>query len=222
MLFGEVRRRFFRKAISIWSSRISRSCSLSRARSSTVNSGSSPACARRYAFTQFAKVSASIPSSFAACEIGREASITSFTASSRYSGEKFLFGRAKSLLSGPPRRSGVAVRNLRVASSLEGVWPLKDAECGCSCPGRLMWSGCAGVGGARWGVRSRGRACFVAVLLSHPTMGGHVRSWSGDREVSIALPGRRVCGRRRRHGVTPLPWSPNAATPATCPTPAGR
>ena len=31
------------------------------------------------------------------CETGRDVSITSFTASSRYSGEKFLFGRAKSL-----------------------------------------------------------------------------------------------------------------------------
>src|SRR5680860_1778313 len=54
------------------------------------NGGSSPACSRRYVFTQLPSVPSFRPSSRATCAIGRELSITNFTASSRYSGENFL------------------------------------------------------------------------------------------------------------------------------------
>src|SRR5680860_1292282 len=54
------------------------------------NGGSSPACSRRYVFTQLPRVPSFRPSSRATCAIGRELSITNFTASSRYSGENFL------------------------------------------------------------------------------------------------------------------------------------
>ena len=55
--------------------------------------GSSPACSRRYAATQFPSVPSPMPSSRATAAIGRDPSITSFTASSRNCGEKFLFAR---------------------------------------------------------------------------------------------------------------------------------
>src|SRR5580704_10793976 len=84
---------FFRNSFSIFSSRVSRSSSRSRARSLTVSGGSSPACSRRYMLTQLPRVPSLIPSSFATRAIGREVSITIFTASSLNSGEKLFFGR---------------------------------------------------------------------------------------------------------------------------------
>src|ERR1022692_2079766 len=84
---------FFRKSFSIFSSRVSRSSSRRRARSFTVSGGSSPACSRREALTQLPRVPSLIPSSFATLAIGRDVSITIFTASSLNSGEKLFFGR---------------------------------------------------------------------------------------------------------------------------------
>jgi hypothetical protein len=65
----------------------------------------------RYAATQFPSVPSPIPSSRATAAIGRDVSITNFTASSRNSGEKFLFARdnclplqANQFYFGPPVR----------------------------------------------------------------------------------------------------------------------
>src|SRR5260370_5843340 len=80
---------------SIFSSRVSRSSSRNRPRSFTVSGGSSPACSRRYMPTQLPRVPSFIPSSFATLAIGRDVSITIFTASSLNSGEKLFFGRDK-------------------------------------------------------------------------------------------------------------------------------
>src|SRR5690348_6448082 len=78
---------------SILSSRVSRSSSRNRARSLTVSGGSSPACSRRYMPTQLPRVPSLMPSSFATLAIGRDVSITIFTASSLNSGEKLFFAR---------------------------------------------------------------------------------------------------------------------------------
>src|SRR4051812_4857079 len=78
---------------SIFSSRVSRSSSRNRARSFTVSGGSSPACSRRDMPTQLPRGPSLIPSSFATRAIGRDVSITIFTASSLNSGEKLFFGR---------------------------------------------------------------------------------------------------------------------------------
>src|SRR5271169_3990569 len=86
---------FFMNSSSIFSSRVSRSSSRNRARSFTDSGGSSPACSRRYMPTQLPRVPSLIPSSFATRAIGRDVSITIFTASSLNSGEKFFFGRDK-------------------------------------------------------------------------------------------------------------------------------
>src|SRR5215207_3142668 len=80
---------FPRKSFFNRSSRTSRSNSRSHARADTASSGSSPAWSRRYAATQFPKVPSTMPSSPATCAIGRDVSITAFTASSRYSGVNF-------------------------------------------------------------------------------------------------------------------------------------
>src|SRR4029450_1048599 len=77
---------FFRNSFSMRSSRSSRSASRSRARSLTFSGGSSSACSTRYRLTQLPKVPPLIPSSRATSAIGREASITSRTASSLNSG----------------------------------------------------------------------------------------------------------------------------------------
>src|SRR4029077_16607653 len=86
---------FFMNSSSIFSSRVSRSSSRNRACSLTVSGGSSPAWSRRYRPTQFPRVPSLIPSSFATRAIGRDVSITIFTASSLNSGEKLFFGRGK-------------------------------------------------------------------------------------------------------------------------------
>src|SRR5680860_30425 len=79
---------FFRNSVSILRSRLSRSSSRNRARSSTFKGGSSPAWSLRYLFTQFPNVPSFRPNSRATWAIGREVSITIFTASSRNSGVK--------------------------------------------------------------------------------------------------------------------------------------
>src|SRR5713101_216463 len=82
---------FFRKVFSISSSRFCRSSSRSLARSDSCSGGSSPACFSRYARTQFPKEVSLIPSSRATSAIAREVSTTIRAASSRNSGENFLF-----------------------------------------------------------------------------------------------------------------------------------
>src|SRR5699024_3625501 len=72
---------FFKNSCSILISRFSRSSSRSRARSATDRSGSSPACSLLYSLTQFPKVCSTIPNSRATCAIGRDVSMTNFTAS---------------------------------------------------------------------------------------------------------------------------------------------
>jgi len=83
----------FKNSFSIHNSRASRSRCRNHSRSLTFKAGSSPACSRRYAATQFPSVPSPMPSSRATAAIGRDPSITSFTASSRNCGEKFLFAR---------------------------------------------------------------------------------------------------------------------------------
>lgn len=92
---------FSRNAIFCRISRFSRSSSRNRARSDSVNAGSSSACSCRYAFTQFPKVVSCMLISRATAAIAREFSTTSRTAVSRNSGEKFfLFFGTLSYLSG--------------------------------------------------------------------------------------------------------------------------
>src|ERR1019366_9221501 len=93
MIAGEVCRGFFQELKLHPLSRVSRSSSRSRARSFTVSGGSSPACSRRQALTQLPRVPSLMPSSFATRAIGRDVSITIFTASSLNSGEKLFFSR---------------------------------------------------------------------------------------------------------------------------------
>src|SRR5258705_5549329 len=116
MVAGEVRRGFFRKSFSIFSSRVSRSSSRSRARSFTVSGGSSPACSRRYMPTQLPSLPSLIPSSFATLAIGRDVSITIFTASSLNSGEKLFFGRGNFLPFQVVYPNGWTVRKVRGGS----------------------------------------------------------------------------------------------------------
>src|SRR6185312_10412204 len=72
------------------SSRTSASSSRNLARSDNVNGGSSPAWARRYAFTQFRSVCSFTPISRATVATGLDSWITIFAASSLYSGENDL------------------------------------------------------------------------------------------------------------------------------------
>src|SRR6266436_3510952 len=106
---------------SIFSSRVSRSSSRNRARSLTVSGGSSPACSRRYMPTQFPRVPSLIPSSFATLAIGRDVSITIFTASSLNSGEKLFFGRGKTFTFPDVHPIGWTVRKARGTS-----WDLRE------------------------------------------------------------------------------------------------
>src|SRR5205823_8021467 len=101
---------------SIFSSRVSRSSSRNRARSFTVSGGSSPACSRRYMPTQLPRVPSLIPSSFATRAIGRDVSITIFTASSLNSGEKLFFGRGNYFTFPDVHPIGWTVRKLRGTS----------------------------------------------------------------------------------------------------------
>src|SRR5690349_8674786 len=103
---------------SIFSSRVSRSSSRSRARSFTVSGGSSPACSRRYMPTQLPRVPSLIPSSFATRAIGRDVSITIFTASSLNSGEKLFFARGNYFTFPDVHPIGWTVRKSRGTSEL--------------------------------------------------------------------------------------------------------
>src|ERR1022692_471553 len=82
---------FERNSAFILSSRFSRSSSRSRARSDSCSGGSSSACFSRYARTQLPRLVSLIPSSRATSAIGRDVSMTIRAASSRNSGEKFLY-----------------------------------------------------------------------------------------------------------------------------------
>src|ERR1039457_4308656 len=64
-----------------------------RARAAPRAPSRSAGGARRQALTQLPRVPSLIPSSFATLAIGRDVSITIFTASSLNSGEKLFFGR---------------------------------------------------------------------------------------------------------------------------------
>src|SRR5207244_1969562 len=85
-------------------------------RSLTVSGGSSPACSRRYMPTQLPRVPSLIPSSFATRAIGREVSITIFTASSLNSGEKLFFGRGNYFTFPDVHPNGWTVRKPRGTS----------------------------------------------------------------------------------------------------------
>src|SRR3954468_3908810 len=87
---------FPRNSAFMRSSRFSRSSSRSRARSETVSGGSSSACSVRYLCTQLPRVPSCTWISRATSAIGRDVSITIFTASPLNSGVNFL------------RRSGTA------------------------------------------------------------------------------------------------------------------
>ena len=106
---------------SIFSSRVSRSSSRSRARSLTVSGGSSPACSRRYMPTQFPRVPSLIPSSFATRAIGRDVSITILTASSLNSGEKLFFARGNYFTFPDVHPIGWTVRKPRGTSVLAAL-----------------------------------------------------------------------------------------------------
>src|ERR1019366_2892777 len=108
---------FFRNSSSILCSRVSRSSSRSRARSFTVSGGSSPACSRRQALTQLPRVPSLMPSSFATLAIGRDVSITIFTASSLNSGEKLFFGRGNYFTFPDIHPNGWTVRKPRGTST---------------------------------------------------------------------------------------------------------
>src|SRR5450432_2114740 len=82
---------FDRNSAFILSSRFSRSSSRSRARSESCSGGSSSACFSRYARTQLPRLVSLIPSSRATSAIARDVSMTIRAASSRNSGEKFLY-----------------------------------------------------------------------------------------------------------------------------------
>src|SRR5580693_8405327 len=119
MIFGKVRCGFFQEVIFHLQFPGFRSSSRSRARSFTVSGGSSPACSRRYMLTQLPRVPSLIPSSFATRAIGRDVSITIFTASSLNSGEKLFFGRGNSFTFPDIHPNGWTVRKPR-GTSLQG------------------------------------------------------------------------------------------------------
>src|SRR5450756_2133968 len=79
----------------------SRSSSRRRARSETLNAGSSSTCSTRYLCTQFPRVPSLTCMSRAISVIGRDVSITIFTASSLNSGVNFL---RRSCIDDPPFR----------------------------------------------------------------------------------------------------------------------
>src|SRR5213083_2769249 len=92
--------------------------------------------------TQLPRVPSLIPSSFATRAIGREVSITIFTASSLNSGEKLFFGRGNYFTFPDVHPNGWTVRKPR----------------GTPARGRRMGRGARRAGpGARLGQRSRGR-----------------------------------------------------------------
>src|SRR5882724_11169798 len=72
--------------------------------------------------TQIPRVPSLIPSSFATRAIGRDVSITIFTASSLNSGEKLFFGRGKTFTFPDVHPIGWTVRKAR-GTSLGGVSP---------------------------------------------------------------------------------------------------
>src|SRR5450756_2535154 len=92
---------FPKNSVFIRNSRPSRSSSRSRARSETLNAGSSSTCSVRYLFTQFPRVPSLTCMSRAISAIGRDVSITIFTASSLNSGVNFL---RRSCIDDPPFR----------------------------------------------------------------------------------------------------------------------
>src|SRR6266581_1392631 len=122
---------------SIFSSRVSRSSSRSRARSLTVSGGSSPACSRRYMPTQLPRVPSLIPSSFATRAIGRDVSITILTASSLNSGEKLFFGRGNYFTFPDIHPNGWTVRKPRGTP---------DREVGFACSRRAEQGDVGGLG----------------------------------------------------------------------------
>src|ERR1700739_1762965 len=82
---------FFRKAFSIYSSRVRRSSSRHRARSDNSSGGSSAACAARYFFTQPPTVVSLSPYSRATSAIDRLDSTMSLATSSRNEGLYFVY-----------------------------------------------------------------------------------------------------------------------------------
>src|SRR4029450_825533 len=118
------RNSFFRR-----SPRTSFSTSRTRARWETVRGGSSPACSRRYALTQLPSVPSTIPSSRATCAIGRDVSITAFTASSRNSAENFF------------RRSGILPSPFQMWILLGPLSGIFGAPHGAAAEAYRRWSG---------------------------------------------------------------------------------
>ncbi len=126
--------------------------------------GSSPACSARYCVTQFPKVPSLIPSSRATWAIGRDASITRRTASSRNSVLNFRYFRAISM---PGRSGGLEVG---AAADLNPRW-----RSGVGCGDRPV-----PMVGVRWRVRGSapGRVCHVT-RRGRRVRGG--RSWRAGR-----------------------------------------
>src|SRR6059058_3182563 len=106
--------------------------------------------------TQLPRVPSLIPSSFATRAIGRDVSITIFTASSLNSGEKLFFGRGNYLPFQLTHPNGWTVRKLRGTSvrasgSSPGVLDQLPRPGGVIIAGQASRSG--GVLVAGWGIR---------------------------------------------------------------------
>src|SRR6266851_3225708 len=113
--------------------------------------------------TQLPRVPSLIPSSFATLAIGREVSITIFTASSLNSGEKLFFGRGNYFTFPDVHPIGWTVRKLRGTPVAELAAALawyarRDAEFARELAG---WAAQAGVGGVTQRVEA-GRDAYTA------------------------------------------------------------
>src|SRR5712692_5567558 len=86
--------------------------------------------------TQLPSVPSLIPSSFATRAIGRDVSITIFTASSLNSGEKLFFGRGNYFTFPDAHPIGWTVRKLRGTPSGLGHYPFPHVRVGLGLPGR--------------------------------------------------------------------------------------
>src|SRR4051794_16534373 len=163
---------FPRNSAFMRSSRFSRSSSRSRARSETVSGGSSSACSVRYLCTQLPRVPSCTWISRATSAIGRDVSITIFTASSLNSGVNFL------------RRSGTATppfqtEPYRVRCPESARLPMRSREVGGVPGGRRRRSSYrssrrttqpAGREGPLLRSRARGESGLVSAVSARSTL----------------------------------------------------
>src|SRR5260370_42307717 len=113
--------------------------------------------------TQLPRVPSLIPSSFATRAIGREVSITIFTASSLNSGEKLFFGRGKNFTFPDIHPNGWTVRRSRGTS--EGPGAVGGAGLA---GGRRRARAGVGRGAAAAGAAADAGAAGAAVRAGHP------------------------------------------------------